>query len=127
MMMRELKPLSEVIEWKRPFWMGNYFKTVCTSILITGCITSIIEAISLKNNLLVVFGVILFVLGIIEPYIVDKYCADKKKEELDAIDERINYTNERLDNFFNELYDEKCDEFIKKLEEERNGEKKQNK
>jgi len=117
MQKKELKPLSETLDWKKAFWITGYVKTFSTSAIVSGAIASLIEAISLDYPELYALSIFLLIVAAVQLFIIDCYGSKKKKEELDAIDERINYIKSNMDNNIAEMYEERCDRFLREMED----------
>ena len=94
-MMIMTKPLTEIIPWRKTFWVKNYAKTITTTTLVSSGIGLLITGLStrMSNNgfsdVELQVGVISIILAIIITLIIDKWAEKKKKEELTLIDKTI--------------------------------------
>ena len=89
------KSLTEIIPWRKTFWVKNYAKTITTTTLVSSGIGLLITGLSTRmtnkgfSDVELQLGVISIVLAIIITLIIDKWVEIRKKEELELIDKTI--------------------------------------
>ena len=109
------KPLTEIIPWRKTFWVKNYAKTITATTLVSSGIGLVITGLSTRmtnkgfSDVELQLGVISIVLAIIITLLIDKWAEIKKKEELELIDKTI-------DDKAREIAEEKVLEYLEKIE-----------
>jgi uncharacterized protein YacL len=89
------KPLTEIIPWRKTFWVKNYAKTITTTTLVSSGIGLLITGLSTRmsnrgfSDVELQVGTISIILAILITLIIDKWAEKKKKEELTLIDKTI--------------------------------------
>ena len=109
------KSLTEIIPWRKTFWVKNYAKTITTTTLVSSGIGLLITGLSTRmtnkgfSDVELQLGVISIVLAIIITLIIDKWVEIRKKEELELIDKTI-------DDRARQIAEEKVLEYLNKIE-----------
>lgn len=108
------KSLTEIIPWRKTFWVKNYVKTITTTTLVSSGIGLLITGLSTRmtnkgfSDVELQLGVISIVLAIIITLIIDKWAEIRKKEELELIDKTI-------DDRARQIAEEKVLEYLNKI------------
>lgn len=108
------KSLTEIIPWRKTFWVKNYAKTITTTTLVSSGIGLLITGLSTRmtnkgfSDVELQLGVISIVLAIIITLIIDKWVEIRKKEELELIDKTI-------DDRARQIAEEKVLEYLNKI------------
>lgn len=111
------KSLTEIIPWRKTFWVKNYAKTITTTTLVSSGIGLIITGLSTRmtnkgfSDVELQLGVISIALAIVITLIIDKWAETRKKEELELIDKTI-------DDRAKQIAEEKVLEYLEKIEGE---------
>lgn len=90
------KPLTETIPYRRIVWMTGFVKTTLSTALITTGVTLIFSCLTDHpffhewNEVGLILGIIAIIGAISIIYSIDKWKENKKKEELDTIQEYAN-------------------------------------
>lgn len=110
------KPLHEKIPYKKTVWVTGFIKTTLSSALISTGVVLIFNGITEHplfkgfNEIAIVAGILAVLLAIITIVTIDKWKDQKKKEELQTI-------NEHIDERAIEIAEEKILEAMQKLEQ----------
>ena len=108
------KSLTEIIPWRKTFWVKNYAKTITTTTLVSSGIGLLITGLSTRmtnkgfSDVELQLGVISIVLAIMITLIIDKWVEIRKKEELELIDKTI-------DDRARQIAEEKVLEYLNKI------------
>ena len=108
------KSLTEIIPWRKTFWVKNYAKTITTTTLVSSGIGLIITGLSTRmtnkgfSDVELQLGVISIALAIVITLIIDKWAETRKKEELELIDKTI-------DDRARQIAEEKVLEYLNKI------------
>ena len=108
------KSLTEIIPWRKTFWVKNSAKTITTTTLVSSGIGLLITGLSTRmtnkgfSDVELQLGVISIVLAIIITLIIDKWVEIRKKEELELIDKTI-------DDRARQIAEEKVLEYLNKI------------
>ena len=111
------KSLTEIIPWRKTFWVKNYAKTITTTTLVSSGIGLIITGLSTRmtnkgfSDVELQLGVISIALAIVITLIIDKWAETRKKEELELIDKTI-------DDRARQIAEEKVLEYLREIENE---------
>ena len=109
------KPLTEIIPWRKTFWVKNYVKTITATTLVSSGIGLVITGLNTRmanrgfSDVELQLGVISIILAVVITLVIDKWAELRKKDELELIDKAI-------DDRAREIAEEKVLEYLDKIE-----------
>ena len=99
-----MKHLSELIPYRRTVWVTGFLKTTVSSAMITTGVVLLFDSITDHpyfkdwNEIGIVLGTASIIIACIYIAMIDKWKEDRKKEELDTIEDYINMKAEEIAN-----------------------------
>ena len=109
------KSLTDIIPWRKTFWVKNYAKTITTTTLVSSGIGLLITGLNTRmtdrgfSDVELQLGVISIILALVITLLIDKWAESRKKEELELIDKAI-------DDRARQIAEEKVLEYLDKIE-----------
>ena len=109
------KSLTDIIPWRKTFWVKNYAKTITTTTLVSSGIGLLITGLNTRmtdrgfSDVELQLGVISIILALLITLLIDKWAESRKKEELELIDKAI-------DDRARQIAEEKVLEYLDKIE-----------